>query len=284
MNKFQSVISDGFELNYCIKGLGRPVLVVGSSVYYPRLFSENLYKEFQFIFLDHRGFVKPPCALEPEDDILDKVLDDIETARQALKLEDFIVLGHSGHAFMALEYAKKYPEHVQKVVLLNSAPTNSPERQQQSFSFFDENADPARKRQFEQDIALLESDIKQDPERRFVHMCIRMGAHSFYDYTFDAVYMWNGVYTNMPIIDYLWGNTFGKLNMIQSLASFDKPVFIGLGRYDYLVAPVSLWDSIDNTDGGKVKKVVFERSGHNPMFEEPHSFDTQLIEWINEGK
>ncbi|MEZ2661122.1 alpha/beta fold hydrolase [Aneurinibacillus aneurinilyticus] len=283
MNKYQSISSNGFKLNYCIKGSGKPILVIGSSVYYPRLFSKNLYETFQFIFLDHRGFVKPPRALESEDYTLNKVLDDIEKARQTLCLTDFIILGHSGHAFMALEYAKKYPEHVQKVVLLNSASTNSQKRQHQSFAFFNETASPERKKQFEKDIALLENDIKKDPERRFVHMCIRMGAQSFYNYTFDAAYMWEGVYTNMPIIDYLWGEAFGELNLIQSLNAFNKPVFIGLGRYDYLVAPVSLWDSIDDTNGD-VKKVIFEHSGHNPMFEEPQSFDRELIKWICEGE
>lgn len=283
MNKYQSISSNGFKLNYCIKGSGKPILVIGSSVYYPRLFSKNLYETFQFIFLDHRGFVKPPRALESEDYTLNKVLDDIEKARQTLCLTDFIILGHSGHAFMALEYAKKYPEHVQKVVLLNSAPTNSQKRQHQSFAFFNETASPERKKQFEKDIALLENDIKKDPERRFVHMCIRMGAQSFYNYTFDAAYMWEGVYTNMPIIDYLWGEAFGELNLIQSLNAFNKPVFIGLGRYDYLVAPVSLWDSIDDTNGD-VKKVIFEHSGHNPMFEEPQFFDRELIKWICEGE
>ncbi|NMF00381.1 alpha/beta fold hydrolase [Aneurinibacillus aneurinilyticus] len=283
MNKYQSISSNGFKLNYCIKGSGKPILVIGSSVYYPRLFSKNLYETFQFIFLDHRGFVEPPRALESEDYTLNKVLDDIEKARQTLCLTDFIILGHSGHAFMALEYAKKYPEHVQKVVLLNSAPTNSQKRQHQSFAFFNETASPERKKQFEKDIALLENDIKKDPERRFVHMCIRMGAQSFYNYTFDAAYMWEGVYTNMPIIDYLWGEAFGELNLIQSLNAFNKPVFIGLGRYDYLVAPVSLWDSIDDTNGD-VKKVIFEHSGHNPMFEEPQSFDRELIKWICEGE
>ena len=282
MNKNQRVISDGFELNYCIKGRGTPILVVGSSVYYPRLFSENLYEKFQFIFLDHRGFVAPPRTLTAEDYTLDKVLDDIETARQSLNLEDFIILGHSGHAFMALEYAKKYPRHVQKVILLNSAPTNSEERQQQSFSFFNETAQLERKKQFEKDIALLESDIQKDPARRFVHMCIRMGAHSFYDYTFNAAYMWDGVYTNMPIIDHLWGEAFGKLDLIQSLKNFNKPVFLGLGRYDYLVSPVSLWDPVDDTYSN-VTKVIFEHSGHNPMFEEPQLFDSTLSEWIYKG-
>lgn len=283
MNKNQSVISDGFELNYCIKGHGKPMLVVGSSIYYPRLFSENLYEKFQFIFLDHRGFVKPTRALGPEDYTLDKVLEDIETARQFLNLNDFIILGHSGHAFMALEYAKKYPRNVQKVILLNSAPTNSEDRQRQSFSFFHETASLERKKHFEKDIVLLENDIKKDPSRRFVHMCIRMGAQSFYDYTFNGAYMWHGVYTNMEIIDHLWGEAFAKLNLIQSLANFNKPVFIGLGRYDYLVAPVSLWDHIDGRCEN-MKKVIFEHSGHNPMFEEPHSFDRELVEWINEDK
>ncbi|URJ62553.1 alpha/beta fold hydrolase [Paenibacillus polymyxa] len=282
MSTYQTVISDGFELKYAIRGNGRPILVIGSSVYYPRLFSDHLYKKFQFIFLDHRGFAKPTRALKLEDYTLDKVINDIETARQCLHLNEFIILGHSGHAFMALEYAKQYPDYIQKVVLLNSAPTNSQERQRQSSSFFYETASSERKERFEKDIVLLEEDIKRDPDRRFVHMCIRMGAQSFYDYTYDAAYMWNDVYTNMPIIDYLWGEEFGNMNLIQSLADIHKPVFIGLGRYDYLVAPISLWDMVDDSYTN-VKKVIFEHSGHNPMFEESHYFDQTLAEWMNEN-
>ncbi len=272
---------EGFDLAYCVKGQGKKkIVVIGSSVYYPRLFSENLYKHFQFYFLDHRGFVKSPRELKQEDYTLDKIVEDIEVARQFLKLENFIILGHSGHAFMALAYAKKYPQYIDKVILLNSAPTNSQERQQQSFSYFNETADTERKRQFEMILLFLENDIRNDPERRFVHMCLRMGAHSFYDYTFDAADMWEGVYTNMQIIDYLWGVAFAERNLIHLLADVEKPVLVGLGRYDYLVAPVSLWDSLDGLDKN-VKKVIFEKSGHNPMYEEPETFDRELISWIN---
>lgn len=108
----------------------------------------------------------------------------------------------------------------------------------------------------------MESDIQKDPGRRFVHICIRMGAHSFYDYTFNAAFMWDGVYSNMPIIDHLWGEAFGKLNLKQSLKNFNKPVILGLGQYDYLVSPVSLWDSVDDTSTN-VTKVIFGHSGHN---------------------
>ncbi|MFG3433205.1 alpha/beta fold hydrolase [Lysinibacillus fusiformis] len=281
MTRDQKFICDGFELHYCIKGQGEPILVVGSSVYYPRLFSENLSQHFQLIFLDHRGFVKPPRPLKQEDYTLEKIVDDIEQARQLLKLEHFIILGHSGHAFMAMAYANTYPQNVRKVILLNTATTNSQERQQQSLSFFDANASVARKKQFERDIAFLAQDLKKEPERRFVHMCIRMGAHSFYDYSFNATAMWEGVYTNMEVIDYLWGRAFAEQDLLQLTRSFPKPVFVGLGRYDFLVAPVSLWEAIEDTS--QVKKVIFEQSGHNPMFEEPELFDEQLISWINEG-
>jgi proline iminopeptidase len=280
----QGVISiDGFELAYQIEGEGVPVLVVGSKIYYPRLFSKKIKQALKLIFIDHKGFAKSTTqSFKPEDYRLERILDDIEKMRETLQIEDVVILGHSGHAFLAMEYAKKYPANVRKVVLLNSAPTNSPERQAQSMAFFEETASPDRKRKFEEDIALLAGDIEKEPERRFAHMCIRMGAHSFFDYTIDATPMWEGVCTNMPIIDYLWGEAFARLNMIETLAAFDKPVFVGLGRFDYLVGPVSLWDSVDE-GFANVKKVVFEQSGHYPMFEEPTTFDATLVNWIYDG-
>ncbi|BDG78641.1 AB hydrolase superfamily protein YclE [Bacillus subtilis] len=271
--------SDGFDLSYCIEGEGAPILVIGSAVYYPRLFHQDIKQNYQWIFADHRGFAKPARALRPEDQSLDAVLDDIEAIRRHLQLKDFIIMGHSGHAFMALEYARKYPEHVRKAVLLNSAPDNSQKRQRDSEAFFRETASPERKKRFEKDIASLAGDIEKDPERRFVHMCIRAEAKSFYKERTNAAALWEGVDTNMPIIDELWGHTFAQMNLIQRLADVHVPVYIGLGRYDYLVAPVSLWDAIDGIYP-HVKKVIFEKSGHQPMLEEPQTFRQSLMEWI----
>ena len=276
---FQEV--EGFRLAYRIAGEGQPVLVVGSAVYYPRLFSSELSRALRVIHVDHRGFAEAPADLTPELYSLERVVDDLELLRARLGLEDLVVLGHSGHAFLAAEYAIRYPQHVRKLVLLNTAPTNGPQRQQQSFAFFDEAASPERKRQFEADIALLAGDIEREPERRFAHMVMRMGAQSFYDFTFDGSALWDGVRTNMPILDYLWGEAFGRLDLIERLASLDKPVFLGLGRYDYLVGPVSLWDAVERRCP-HVSKVVFERSGHNPMLEQRADFDARLIDWIRQ--
>ncbi|MDX7996264.1 alpha/beta fold hydrolase [Bacillus subtilis] len=273
--------SDGFDLAYRIEGEGAPILVIGSAVYYPRLFSSDIKQKYQWVFIDHRGFAKPKRELRAEDSRLDAVLADIERMRTFLQLEDVTILGHSGHAFMALEYARTYPKQVRKVALFNTAPDNSEERQRKSESFFMETASLERKKRFEKDIANLPQDIDKDPGRRFVHMCIRAEAKSFYQERPHAAALWDGVFTNMPIIDELWGNTFARIDLIQRLADVCMPVYIGLGRYDYLVAPVSLWDAVDGLYP-HVDKVIFERSGHEPMLEEPEAFDQSFSKWLDQ--
>ena len=48
---------NGIKLSYAIEGSGIPCLVIGSAIYYPRTFSQELRQHFKFIFADERGFV-----------------------------------------------------------------------------------------------------------------------------------------------------------------------------------------------------------------------------------
>src|SRR5687768_16942505 len=92
--------SDGFKLNCIIEGSGIPALVIGSSVYYARVFPGELRNHLQFIFADHRGFVPPPVDTNDESLFeLPALLSDIERIRKELQLDKFLIIGHSGHAF-----------------------------------------------------------------------------------------------------------------------------------------------------------------------------------------
>lgn len=67
----------------------------------------------QFVFIDHCGFVSPPDRdVQNSEFSLDNLIRHIEIIREELRLDKFFILGHSGHAFMALEYAKKYSQKV----------------------------------------------------------------------------------------------------------------------------------------------------------------------------
>ena len=62
---------------------------------------------------------------------------------------------------------------------------------------------------------------------------------------------------------------------------FNVPVFLGLGRYDYLVAPPRSWNSRQNFRNLTIS--VFEKSGHTPQFEEAKLFDQELLQWLANG-
>src|SRR5215475_11989715 len=101
------VITAGkFRLRYRIEGAGNPTIAIGSAIQGPHLFSPQLRQYLRLVFLDHRGFAASPGRVDTAEFALDKVIDDIEHARQELGLDRIAVLGHSGHALMALEYAK----------------------------------------------------------------------------------------------------------------------------------------------------------------------------------
>ncbi|WP_460670224.1 alpha/beta fold hydrolase [Larkinella ripae] len=275
-----SVDIQGFRLNYRIEGAGVPALVIGSAVYYPRTFLGDLRQQLQLIFIDHRGFVPAPAGLWQDDDFsLAVLLNDIEIIRKALMLERFIVIGHSGHAFLALEYAKKYPQHVSQIVMIGASPDYSAATTQARWAYFAKEATPERKTAFEQSMAQLPERLAADPDRRFVQLCLCAGPASWFDYRFDATALWEGVYTNMPVIDHVWGVVFRDIDITAGLAQLDIPVFLALGRYDYLTGLPFLWEEVQARFNDLTIR-IFEESAHTPQFEEPDAFNRALLAWI----
>lgn len=281
IDKKETINVSGFKLNYCIEGEGLPVLLIGSTVYYPRTFSAELKKRLQLIHVDHRGFVPPPSNdLDNSAFDLDVLIEDFEAVRKHLGLENFIVMGHSGHAFMALEYAKKYSQHVSGVVLIGVTPDYSESTHKAADLFFEKVATPQRKAAFEKGMSELPAMIAADPGKRFISFCLAAAAKSWFNYEFDAAPLWNGLYTNMQAIDYIWGVVFRDIDITKGLEDFDKPVFLALGKYDFLTGPTELWDDIKK-HFKNITIRVFQESAHCPQYEEAELFNNELLNWIH---
>ncbi|MBO9542122.1 alpha/beta hydrolase [bacterium] len=273
------VESDGFQLRYVIEGEGQPALVIGSAVYYPRTFSEQLRRHLRLVFVDHRGFAPGSTTTDTAAFSLDRLIEDVERVRQQLGLERMIVIGHSGHAFMALEYAKRYPEHVSHVVLIGAGPDYGEANSKAADRYFEDLVDAPRRAALERNLALLPAELEAAPERRFITFCIRLGARSWFDPDFDAAPLWEDVEVNMAMFDHVWGTVFRDIDITRGLETFDRPVFLGLGLYDFLVPPHYTWSPIR----AKFKDLtvrLFAKSGHTPQLEEPEAFDTALLEWL----
>jgi proline iminopeptidase len=84
----------------------------------------------------------------------------------------------------------------------------------------------------------------------------------------------------MPILDHLWGEAFRDIDIARGLDRLDVPVFLGLGRYDYLVAPYATWAAYREHFKDLTVR-VFENSGHTPQFEESALFDAELMQWLS---
>lgn len=277
----QSYHAQGFDLQYSVEGDGPTAIVVGSALYYARTFSQELRKSLKLVFMDHRGFAPGNNCEDLSQYGLDVLVDDIEGLRKHLGLGQVIIVGHSGHAFMALEYAKKYPENVSHVVMINVAPDYSHESHAAGERYLQESVSPERKAYLGEQMGKLPQEMERAPEKAFITYCLLTGAKSWYDYTFDAAPLWDGIETNMSMFNHVWGEIFRDIDISVGLDTLDKPVFLALGRYDFLVPPAYLWEPLrDHFHDLTVR--VFEKSSHAPHYEEPQAFDRELLGWLQE--
>jgi proline iminopeptidase len=136
---------EGAQLGYRIEGHGQPCLVVGSSTYYPRVFSQDLREHLQLVFVDLRHFVARDPSFSPDRISIETYSDDIEHVRQILGLGEVVVIGHSIHGTIALEYARRYSEHVRGVVAVGASPHRSDEALSSRERFWEVDASEERK-------------------------------------------------------------------------------------------------------------------------------------------
>lgn len=280
-----TIAAGDFRLQYRIEGTGRPTMVIGSAKYYPRVFSQALRKQLRLVFLDHRGFAPSPGHVDTTEFALERLVDDIERARQELRLGRIAVIGHSGHALMALEYAKKYPFNVSHVIMLAMAPNLSPAIVEAAERYWQESVSPQRKAAMEDNLRRLpDAELaKLPPGEAFIRSYVRNGPRIWYNPRFDSSSLWAGVEINMEMFGHVWGRVFRDIDITQNLAALDRPVFLALGRYDFLAGPPSSWDPI-RPQFRNLTVRVFEQSGHNPQIEEPDLFDDELLRWIQRNQ
>ena len=273
------VESGGYRLNCVVEGEGTPTLVIGSSVYYPRVFSSNLRKSLRLAFCDHRGFAMKVRERSAASIDMSVLLKDVELVREQLGWERFVLIGHSGHSNIALEYARRYPERVTHLVLLNAGPNNGTANMEALERDWSELVAPERQALWRANVDRLPAAIEADPARRFVLFMLAMGPRSWYRYDFDAAHLWDGVPVNLEIVDHMWGVIFRDIDIAPALRELRMPVYLGLGTHDYLVPPARTWEPLRSLVRDLTVR-IFDRSGHAPMLEVPELFDSDLLAWL----
>jgi proline iminopeptidase len=278
-----TIESGKFQLDYFIEGTGGPAIVIGFPNYYSRIFSQNLRSQFRIVFVDHRGSAPSPGSVPLSEFSLDRISDDLELVRNELGLGEVVIIGHSGQALMALEYAKKYPESVSHVVMIGIAPVLGEQTSAEREKYWDKMASADRRATLDANWEGIPENEPPDsyPGQNFIAAYVRNGPRAWYDPDFDSTPLWKGVELNMDMFNHVWGTLFSEIDISQGLNELERPVFLALGRYDFLVAPPSSWNPL-KPHFQNLTLQVFEVSGHTPQYEEANLFDSELLNWLGE--
>ena len=100
----------------------------------------------------------------------------------------------------------------------------------------------------------------------------------YFDPRFDAVPLYAEAVVRPEFLQHAFGSLTPGWDITVGASSLRVPLFLAHGRYDYTV-PYVLWDGIP----GKLPNAtleIFERSGHQPFFEEPARFVEAVTRWM----
>jgi proline iminopeptidase len=221
----------------------------------------RLSQHRQIVFYDQRGTggskrVGPDAAFG-----MDAQVADMDAVRARLGFQKFDLVGDSYGGLLAMAYAAQHPEHMEKLILSDSAapawkdivhvlPDVFPDVLEQiaasekSSSGGAASADQGIRNHFRM---LFYSEANRDA---YLAGAKDLGA--------------------TPAVGAAVQKATRTLDLTAELPKFKFPTLVITGRYDMNVAPLTAWHIYKAIPGAKF--VVFEKSGHLPSYEEPDKY------------
>jgi proline iminopeptidase len=230
-----------------------------------------LTDSFRFIYVDLRGGGK--SSGEPSQLTFDVLAADFEAVRKDVGAERVAVLGYSISGVLALEYGRRCPETVSHVITAGTPPSGDiPKLVQASTAFFEADASEERK------AILRENYAKLPPGTPPTQAVFAQTPMRFFDPHFDAMPLFAEAEFKPKLFEHVLGPLTAQWDVTADMKSLRVPILLAHGRYDY-VSPHTMWDGI--VDGlPDATRRLFERSGHQPFFEEPQQFAEVAREWM----
>jgi proline iminopeptidase len=255
-------------------GLAGPACLFLSGVgtrHYELQTPPELSDRFRLVYVDLRG--SGQSTGDPADLTFDLLAEDLEAVRRALGVERIAVLGHSILGVLAIEYGRRCPGSVSHVITAGAPPYGDMARiSTQATAFFEQDASEERKQVLRESLAGLTADapLKQ-------HLAAQ-GPMRFFDPCFDAAPLFEAMVPRPQLVMHVMGKLAPGWDVTVDASSLRVPIFLAHGRYDYTV-PYLLWEDIPSRLPNATFE-LFERSGHQPFFEEPDRFAETLTNWF----
>lgn len=273
---------NGYQINVEVLGEGDPIVFLaggpGNSHDYMQGNFGKYYKTNKVIFIDFLGRGLSEDAKNKSDYSVANDVEILEGVRKALNLEKFSIVGHSYGTVHAQAYILKYPERVNKLVLINSF--HSGEMWQancDSYNHYAKTHFPELWHKVDSMRAL--GYVSSDPEFYKLYGSFPT-KYVYYHNTAlkqkvpDTKFRGMNIDVYFSIIgrdaDFFVGGSMIDIDFRRDLKNIKSPTLIAAGRYDGVSTPEYAVQYKDFMP--KAEFVMFEQSGHNPYLEEPEKF------------
>jgi proline iminopeptidase len=268
-----TVAVGGAELQVVVRGNGPVCLVLCNlgTALVERQILPPFENHLTLVYVDLRG--SGQSTGEPGSLTFDALAEDLEAVRRHLGVERVAVFGWSILGALAIEYARRRPETVSHVIAVGTPPKGSiPWLVAESSAFFEVHAPAERKEIYRANLAALPPGTPPT-QAVFAQAPLR-----FFDPRTDMVPLLAGAQFVPAFFEHLLGPLTQTWDVSADPDSLRVPLLVALGRHDY-VTPHVLWEPVAPVLP-TATVAIFERSGHQPFYEEPERFADVVTGWM----
>ena len=264
------------------KNNASPIVVLhggpGFNFRYIQPFVTRLADHFQIIFYDQRGSGDSTYfPLNVTTINVQTFVEDLEKLRNHLGFKKWAVLGHSWGGMLAMQYALRHPEHIEKLILVSSVPSTK-----KNYDDYTKKM-PDRKRVYQDELKNIESLKAKDPDgytRRYYQAIFKPG---FYDpqKSYLLPVQTNPAFSVGQIYNLMTETLYSHpFDLNQALRKLRIPTLLIHGEDDFI--PIRFAQEIaDNIEGSVFHRIA--QCGHFPFIEKTEDFLIIVQHFMREG-
>lgn len=235
---------------------------------------DTLGQNRKIVMWDQRGTGKSGPLKSGQSCTLADQINDLDALRAHLGYDKIDLLGHSWGGFLAMAYASRFPQHIERLVILDSA---APRWRDTLFLFHDVFPDVTAKEDanaFTADLREKDSEAARNASTElYLTMLLYSPEHRD---EFVKKMAGDKEYYN---INRLVNEDVQRFDLNPEIKKFRFPVLVGCGRFDMNVAPLIAYNIHQEIPGSQF--VIFERSGHLPFYEQPEQFVAVMNQFLS---
>jgi proline iminopeptidase len=276
--------TDGRRLAYKRAGSGPKLVCHGGGPGFSSLYLGNLGgldEQLELILLDPRGTGGSDRPADPQAYAIEDYVNDVEELRRHLGLERLNLLGHSHGGVVAMAYAARDPERVERLILASTLARWSEGQEEAMNAWVDSHAGepwyPDAKAALDAEQAgdfSTEEEMTELGVREFPFYFARYGEE-------ERAYVESlaADTTNADTLRYFNTEIFPTFDLRPDLEKITAPTLLITGSDDFITGPPSA--SEIELGLADVSKMIIPGCGHFVFFEAPEAFCEAVASFVD---